>query len=423
MKNLPESTQAAHTDPAWRMAQIRRMQMVATGLLVVMAIIFAVAAHFEGRWVVAGYIRAFAEAAMIGGCADWFAVVALFRHPFGVPIPHTAIVPRNKERIGQSLGAFVCNNFLAADVVTARLDSLDLAGRSARWISEDDNARQAARWAIRLARPVAEAMDDSELRAFAGSQMKKAIEGVAMTPLLARAGRLLRERGYHLMVFDAAVSALETFLAHHEGEIRQEVEAHSSHWVPRWVDNRMAQVLITALMETVGGLRDPDHPWREEFETSLDRLIDESQTDPALIANGEKFKNEFLADPAVIAYFERIWQEARASLAGPGHGDDGIACQGLTTLFAALGRRFVDDRRMQVAVNRWILRIVERQAIPQRDAIGAFIAGVVGRWESQTLVDKLELQVGSDLQYIRMNGTLVGGLVGLVLFAVLRALA
>jgi uncharacterized membrane-anchored protein YjiN (DUF445 family) len=406
---------------ARRLSELRRMRGFATGLLLLMLAVFVATSILEARWPWLAYVRAFAEAAMVGACADWFAVVALFRHPFGIPIPHTAIVPRNKDRIGDSLGSFICNNFLAPEVVTAKLDSIDVAGWVAGWLSVPGNANFVARRSAGLMPPMLEALEDEHVRLFVRSATRRGIESVAAAPLAARVLSVLVAHGHHQRLFDRAVEMAESFVVRHEESLRAKVTARTSRWLPRWVDTKLADKVLTGLMETLGEMRDPEHPWRREFQDAVEGFIAELADDPEAFAVGERIKAEVLDNPVVEQYLDSLWGEVKARLNADLAADEGIIQQGLERALLALGRRLEDDTAMQAILNRWVRRAVDRYVVPHRGEIGAFIAGVVSRWDTRTLVGKLELQVGKDLQYIRINGTLVGGLVGLLIFAVARA--
>ena len=413
----------ALTDTAWsrraqeRRIELRRMRAFATGLLVLMLVIFVAARIFEARLPALAYVRACAEAAMVGACADWFAVVALFRHPFGLPIPHTAILPRNKARVGESLGAFICNNFLAPEVVSQRLAGLHAAARAARWLSDPANAGFIARRSAGLLPPMLEALQDEHVRTFMRGILHRGVASVEAAPLAARVLSVLVAHGHHQALFDRAIATAETFLTRHEPLIRAKVSTRSWKWLPRWVDEKVADRVMTGLMETVHELRAPDHPWREEFQVAVDGFILRLAADPLFRARGEAIKAEVLDSPVVEDYLDSLWTEIKRRLIADTAADDGVLRQGLEQALLVLGHRLQDDPRMQAVLDRWVRRAAERYIIPNRGEIGAFIAGVVARWDSATLVAKLELQVGKDLQYIRINGTLVGGLVGLVIFA------
>ncbi|MGE5502892.1 MAG: DUF445 domain-containing protein [Actinomycetota bacterium] len=404
-----------------RRRELVRMQAFATGLLLLMAVVFIACRMFEPRWPALAYLRAFAEAGMVGACADWFAVVALFRHPFGIPIPHTAIVPRNKDRIGQSLGGFICNNFLAPEVVSAKLASLTLAHRVAGWLRTPENAAFVARRSAGLLPPMLEALEEEPVRRFFGEAARRGIETVAAAPLAARVLSVLVAHGHHQKLFDRAVEIGEEFLLRHADMIRARVAANSYRWLPRWVDDRLADKVLTGLLDTLAEMRAPDHPWRDTFHQAARDFITRLAEDPDTLAQGERIKAEVLANPLVEDYFDSLWTEVKGRLKADLAADEGMVRQGLERALLALGARLDDDPRMQSILDRWVRRAIERYVVPNRGEIGSFIAGVVARWDTRTLVAKLELQVGKDLQYIRINGTIVGGLVGLLIYALGRA--
>ena len=408
--------------PEARAAQFRRMKRIATGLLAFMFALFVAATMLEPRWPPLAYVRAFAEAAMVGAIADWFAVVALFRRPFGLPIPHTAIIPRNKNRIGESLGAFICNNFLAPELVAAKLDSLDAAGRLAGWLSNPSTAELLARRAAHFMPALLDALEEDAVRTFARTTMTRGLASVQAAPLAARVLSVLVAHGHHQALFDRALDLTAGFLLRNEENIRARVADHSWRWLPRWMDRKLADKVMDGGLDTLAELRDPAHPWRDEFQAAVLEFIERLVHDPHLFAQGEAIKAEMLNNPLVQDYLDSVWDETKARLRADLSAEEGVLRQGMERAFAALGARLAEDSRMRAVVNRWLRRAVERTIVPQRAEIGEFIAGVVHRWDTRTLVDKLELQVGRDLQYIRINGALVGGLVGLAIHALSRLL-
>ncbi|MGE5547829.1 MAG: DUF445 domain-containing protein [Solirubrobacterales bacterium] len=405
-----------------RAAELRRMRLIATGLLVLMLVVFLAAGHYAERWPLLSYVRAFAEAGMVGACADWFAVVALFRRPLGLPIPHTAIVPRNKERIGESLGAFICNNFLAPEVVAAKLDSLDVAGRLARWLAEPANAATVAKRAAGVLPPVLEALEEDHVRAFVHGAIHRGVDSVEAAPLLSRVLAVMVAHGHHQRLFDRMVEGAGHFLIRNEPLIRAKVADRSWRWLPRWVDEKLADKVMVGLFETFAELRDPAHPWRGEFQALVEDYVGKLAADPEFRARGEAIKAEVMRNPVVEEYLDSVWTEIKGRLKADIAADDGVLRLGIERAVLAMAGRLDADPRMQAILNRWARRVVERTVIPNRGQIGSFISGVVARWDTRTLVDKLELQVGRDLQYIRINGTVVGGLVGLLIHALSHAL-
>ncbi|MBI5162590.1 MAG: DUF445 domain-containing protein [Magnetospirillum sp.] len=401
-----------------RRRELRRMRAFATGLLVAMLALYVATSLADDRWPWLAFVRAFAEAAMVGACADWFAVVALFRHPFGIPIPHTAIVPRNKERIGESLGSFICNNFLDPAVVSAKVSGLDIAGKAARWLATPANAAFVARRSAGLMPPMLEALEEEGVRAFVRGAARRGLDAVEAAPLAGRVLSVLVARGHHQHLFDHAIAMAEEFLFLHEEAIRGSVSARSYKWLPKWVDQRLSDRVIGGLLETLHELRAPEHPWRGAFQGAVEDFAARLGSDPELRARGEVLKAEVLDNPLAEQYLDSLWGEIKLRLKADLAADNGIVKAGVERALMALGRRLEEDPRMQDILNRWVMRAIDRYIVPHRDEIGGFIAGVVARWDTRTLVDKLELQVGKDLQYIRINGTLVGGLVGVVIYAV-----
>lgn len=406
------------TFPARQRAdELRRMRALATGLLVLMLATYVATALLEPRWPWLSYLRAFAEAGMVGACADWFAVVALFRHPLGLPIPHTAIIARNKVRIGDSLGSFICNNFLAPEVVSHRLQTLDAAGRVSRWLSAPANAAFVARRAAGLLPPMLEALAEDHVRAFVLGVVRRGIESVEAAPLAARILSVLVAHGHHQALFDRGVEAAEDFLLRNEPDIRANISTRNWKWMPQWLDRKVADKVMAGLLDTLHEMRDPDHPWRGDFQAAVEEIVTRLAADPDFHRRGEEVKAEVLANPVVQDYLDSVWRELKRRLTEDIAADEGVLRRGLEHALLALGRRLDQDPRMRDILNRWVRRAVERYVVPNRGEIAAFIAGVVARWDANTLVSKLELQVGKDLQYIRINGTIVGGLVGLAIHA------
>lgn len=406
-----------------RAAELRRMRLFATGLLLLMFALFVASTLGVERWPQLAFVRAFAEAAMVGAIADWFAVVALFRRPFGLPIPHTAIIPRNKDRIGQSLGSFICNNFLAPDILAAKLDSLDLAGRLAHWLTQPASAGFLSRRAAALVPPLLEALEEEHVRRFVRSTMRRGLESLEAAPLASRVLSVAMAQGHHQVLFDRGIELAEDFLLRHEQSLRETVSARTSRWIPRWVDEKLADKLIVGILDTLAEMRDPAHPWRGEFHQAAEDMVRRLAHDPDLIARAEALKAEIMANPAVEEYLDNLWLEIKTRLRADVSADEGVLRLGLERALLALGHRLAEDARMQSILNRWIRKALERYVVPHRGEIGDFISGVVSRWDTRTVTDKLELQVGKDLQYIRINGTLVGGLVGLLIYALSRGLA
>ncbi len=411
--DLP-SPQAIGEDP---MRGVRRMRRLATGLLGLAAVIFVLAAMGEERWPWLGYVRAFSEAAMVGAIADWFAVVALFRHPLGIPIPHTAVVPQNHKRIADAIGRFVATNFFASEAVARRLEELDVVGRLGRWLSAPENASQLADRLMVLLPPVVEAMQKERLQKTVNSMFRRGI-GMAITaPLLSSLLSAAVAHRYHQSLLDEALKALGEFVHAKRGFIRKKVAARSN-WLPLWVEESLSEQIAAGLNEALVELRSPAHPWRAEFEKATREFIDRLDSTPEIEERIEAIKTQILDDPAIENYLDELWAELHdhlvPSVPGEGRGFRGA----IEDTAQAMGQRIAGDLEFRAMVGHGIRRAIEQFMMPRREMISSFISGMVLRWPTDTLVNRLEAHVGSDLQYIRINGTIVGGCVGLGLYII-----
>jgi uncharacterized membrane-anchored protein YjiN (DUF445 family) len=406
---------------AERRSELHRMRTIATLLLVLMALIFLALRHAPPDWAWAPYLSAFAEAGMVGACADWFAVVALFRRPLGLPIPHTAVVPENKRRIGAAMGRFITNNFLSPRVAIARLSSVDFVGLAARWLKDERNARAAAA-AVGRAIPYAlDILPKGAIDEWVAMAARRGIEAVPAAPLASRGLSILWAQGASQTLLDQGLDFVGTTLERYKATIVRHVAQKSSRWIPKWVDDLIAAKVINGLTETLREMRDPDHPWREQANDSIEKLIDDLAHDPEMRARGEALKLEVLANPVFAEQALALREELETALRDdlPRHAEAIVGW--LATSAGALGRWLEEDPLRRARINRRLRLLALRTILPRRAEIGAYIAAVVDNWDTSTLVNRLELQVGKDLQYIRINGTLVGGLVGLLIFTLSRA--
>lgn len=396
------------------------MRVFATALLVLMFAIFIATSVAPVKWPWLAYLQAFAEAGMIGACADWFAVVALFRHPLGLPIPHTAIVPHNKDRIGGALGRFVSNNFLSPLVLKAKLREVDTAGWVARWLSEQENARRIARRAAIALPQMMQALPRDQLGTFLTRAIRHGIEAVPAAPLASELLSLFWAQGETQVLVEKAISIAAAALTDNRDVIKASVTRKSSRFIPKWVDGIVADKIMSGVSQLLDEMRNPGHPWRVELGSAIERLIKDLAGNPEMIARGEELKAEMLRNPMVSEQVGKLWIRIETRIgAGPASYVDPLS-DGLERGLMALGGWMAHDQKIRIAINQWVAITFLRLVAPRRAEIGTFIAQVVERWDSETLVNRLELQVGRDLQYIRINGTLVGGLVGLIIFSAKR---
>jgi uncharacterized membrane-anchored protein YjiN (DUF445 family) len=396
------------------------MRLLATALLALMSAIFVATYVTKYQWTWLAYLRAFAEAGMIGACADWFAVVALFRHPLGLPIPHTAIVPHNKERIGGAIGRFISNNFLSPKVLTAKIREVDPAGWMARWLANPANANRVARRVATALPQMMRALPRDEINAVLARAARSGIEAIPAAPLASKVLSVLWAQGETQALVERAITIAARMLTDNRDRIKVTVTQKSSRFIPKWVDAIVADKIVSGLTQLLEEMRDPAHPWRTELGVAVDKLIDDLATEPEMYARGEAFKAEILHNPVVLQQVNKVWTEIGARL--DAHSDSYISqiSDGLEQALVSLGQRTANDVQIQATINKTMRIAALRVIAPRRAEIGAFITQVVERWDTATLVNRIELQVGRDLQYIRINGTVVGGLVGLIIFSVTR---
>ncbi len=406
---------------ARRLAQMKR---IALGLLGAAACVYALATAMEGRHVAWGYVAAFAEAAMVGAMADWFAVVALFRHPLGLPIPHTAIIPANKARIGANLAGFICNNFLSTPQVLAKLEQFDPAGRLAQWLAQAASGQQLGRLGVAAARYGLSAFDDERVRAFLGQAASAGLAKIDLSVLAGQALEALTEGGRHQALLDDVLQQVASLV---EGEAVQE---HITEAIAReikalryvgldQVAARMATRKVVAVVaNTIGDLAaQPDHPLRLRFDAFTHDFIERLQHDPAFHARGEKLRADLLAHPALGEYLHGLWGELLGWLhADLGRPESSIGAR-ISELAQALGQRLEADEAMRRWINEQITGAAPLAIERYREDIRRYIVERVDAWNTDEMTVELERNVGRDLQFIRINGTLVGGLVGLGIHA------
>jgi len=408
-------------DDATRQARLDAMKRRATGLLGLAAVLFAGASILESRYPWVAWIRVTAEASLVGGLADWFAVTALFRHPLGLPIPHTAIVATRKERIGRILGTFVQDHFLSRDVIAARLKDVHPAERAARWLSNIENTR---RIALQVASGVAktlEALPDEQLRTLVQQGLTAQLRATRAAPALGKTLSLVLAGNRHQELLNEAVRLAAQAVHDNRELIRQQVKAESPWWVPGVVDDLLYQRILAAIegmLENIG--TDPTHPLRATFDAALRDFIDRLQHSPEVIARAETLKEEWLADPSVTELTARLWDTTRGAITGfATKAEEGASAPGpLEHGIAAFGATLSGNPAMLADIDDLVTDVVVSVVEQYRQEVSDFIALTVAAWDPDATSRRLELAVGRDLQFVRINGTLVGGLVGLAIYAV-----
>jgi len=413
-------------DEALKRDRLVRMKRFALLLLVCAVVIFVIALIMERHygWVWLGYVRAAAEASVVGGVADWFAVTALFRHPLGIPIPHTAIVPARKDRIGRALGNFVQQNFLDRAVVARKLTALRLGDRAAQWLSEPPNAHSVTRATAHALAAAANVLRDDDVQSFLERTVGDRLRSVQVAPLLGRALRLLTADGRHQELLDEALRLAARATEANDTLIREKVQEQTPWWVPNVVDRRISDRVVTGIGRTLAEVSDnPDHPLRHRFDEAVHNFIDRLQSSPETIARAEALKDELLADAATREFLGTVWADIKRKLKEyTARAEDEQSGGRLEAAIATLAHNALDDPVLSEKLNGWIDQAVLSAVDVSRAEIAQLISGTVSAWDPQETSRKIELQIGRDLQFVRINGTIVGGMVGLLLYALTRAL-
>ena len=393
------------------------MRIIATGTLVMMAAVFLVANRLDETYSAWGYVKAFAEAAMVGGLADWFAVTALFRHPLGIPIPHTAIIPRNKDRIGDTLAAFLKDNFLTPSVVARRMRGIDVAGALGKFLTDPPGEGRLRQGASGLLANILEALDQERL----GGMVKSAIAGrmraMEVSPMLGQSLDAAVTEDRHVPVLDGIITWAGRTLDANEDMIRAMVHDRSG-WVVRFagLDSTLSDKIIDALRKlTLDMAVNVEHPLRLKAEEALAMLAWDLQYDDAMRAKVEHAKEDLIANKAVSDWIGGIWENTRAGLLKAARDPDATMAGKFGEALRQLGATLQEDPRLKATINQFARRAVVGAVAAYGTGIVTLVSDTIRGWDAKTITGRLESAVGRDLQYIRINGTIVGGLVGLAI--------
>jgi len=371
-----------------------------------------------------GYVQAGAEAAMVGGVADWFAVTALFRRPLGLPIPHTALIVERKDQFAATLGQFVQENFLNADVLAERLRAARLVPRLSAWLADGANAAGFAGHAADLVVTVAEALRDEDVQRVVMAELTRAVDSIEVAPLAGRAVRVIIAGGHHAELFNAMLSGADHYLDDHYTELRERFEAEAPRWIPDAVYGRVFDRLHARLRERLMAMAaDPDDETRHQFEEWIAGLPDRLETSPELRERGERYKREVLDSPGVRDWSSSLWKNAKETLRAQAADPQSELRHRLADVLTAVGLRLGSDPHLQESLERVIESGARALADQFHDELAGLVTGTIQRWDAAQTSSQLELLLGRDLQFIRINGTVVGAGVGLALHAIALALA
>jgi len=402
-----------------RLRQLRAMKRRATGLLVLITVIYLVLTVGGGGSTWMDYAQAGTGAAMVGGLADWFAVTALFRHPLGLPIPHTAVIAERKDQFGETLGDFVQENFLSPAVLSERVRSSQAVARAAAWLAEEEHAEAVAGHAADVVVALADSLRDEDVAGLLEAEARRAIEALPLAQWSARMVELMTAKGRHHELLDVAVKAIARLLADNRGELRRHFTEHGPWWLPDRLDARIFDRLADSVEDLLRNVYlDPDHPVRGQVDEWVASLADRLEHSAELAAKLERLKLEFLEQPEVWAWTSSLWTNFKISLRAQAADPESQLRRQLAKAIAAGARRLRDDPELLARVERMAENGAYTLADRFRAEAAALVSGTIAHWDAQETSAKLELLLGRDLQFIRINGTVVGGIAGLVIHAV-----
>ncbi|HEY9225794.1 MAG TPA: DUF445 family protein [Gemmatimonadaceae bacterium] len=417
--SLPLAPRSPGQDEAVRQQQLDLMKRRATMLLVGASVLFVITRALESRYPWLGIVRATMEASMVGGLADWFAVTALFRHPLGIPIPHTAIVPAKKDRVGRTLGAFVQRNFLSRDVIEHRLRSVQVGRRLAEWLANPENARTISRNAAMAMSSAAQMLRDEDVEKVIDRSIAQRVRSMHLAPLLGRVLTVMTEDNRHQEVLDEVLRLASRTVNENADLIRERIERETPWWIPSAVDDKIFKRVLSAIQKLLSELSaDPRHQLRQRFDASLNQFIDRLNTSPEFAAKVDGWKEEFLENEAARKFSASLWKDGKEALAKFASNPDSTAPNAIEGALTTFGQKALDDPELLAKLDDFAIDIAAYLVARYQDEVAELIASTVAAWDPELTSRRVELAIGRDLQFIRINGTIVGGLAGMVIYLI-----
>lgn len=397
-----------------------RMRRLATGLFYLMLVIYLLSRYFETRFEFISYVRAFSEAAMVGALADWFAVTALFRRPMGLPIPHTAIIPRSKDRIGLGLGRFISRNFLQPEQVERRLDGVDIAGGFAKWVNEADRAQRVAAGIAAAIPKLLSLLRDGPISDWIQKAVVAKIKTADIGTLMADGIAILTRHKRHKPIVDLIIFHADLAVHSSEIDFRRKV-SENTDWLPKLlaIDNAASDALLDSIKATLNeAAKDPNHSLRGRIDEALSHLEHNLRFDPDLRNQLVKWINDMAEHDAVTKFVTTIWSDIKIQLSEPNQERQERLISALTSGLSEVGEVMTRDIELKESINGRLKQWAIELSSSQGEAVGTMVAETIKGWDASTVVSQIENAVGRDLQYIRINGTLIGGLVGLLIHTI-----
>ena len=399
-----------------KQAELARMKRLATYLLALAVLIYIAASMFEGQAVWVGFIAATAEAAMIGAIADWFAVTALFRHPFGIAIPHTAIIPSRKDVIAQQFGPFVQQNFLSEDVISRKIRSMNLSRRVAKWILEKDNARAIAEQIMASLDGVVRVMNDEDIQVMIEGKIKDRIRDTSFAPLIGELLSFVTSGRRQQYLFDSTVDFCLYLLEDSEHDIKTKVGQETPWWFPESVDSAIYKRIVRSTSKMLYEIQvDALHPIRKRMIKSMNQFMDDLKHSPDIAEKETAIKRDVLEQPAVRDFTVSLWTDIKHLLLEQSENPDAELKQAIEDAVTRFGRNILKDEVLATKINGWAEDSGRYLIGAYGHEVADLIADTIENWDPQATAERIELQIGRDLQFIRINGTVIGGLAGLLI--------
>ena len=418
--SLSASLERSPSD-AERSRGLARIKIIATSLLAFSVVVAFAARMLESHHWSFGYVAAWAEAAAIGGLADWYAVVALFRHPLGVPLPHTAIISNNRDRVAESFGDFVEEQFLAPDPIEQKLKSVDFAAAGADWLADEERSLSLSRFALQMLPQALSAVEETGLQSFMAQHVLEQIEALDVAPLAAKLMTAFVEDQRHQRIFDEILSGLDRLLRDEQTleAVREKIRGElPSLFTLFRADAYVLRRLVTLISSFIHEAQaDPDHALRHDFDRLVREFVEKLGSSPEYADKAETLKRELLARPEIRALAEDLWMSVRRFLEKDARSGNSILEIHLARFLADLGRKLAHEPRLRAEINTGMVKVLQTFVQRQKREISRFITDQIRSWDVVRMVDIIELNIGRDLQYIRLNGTFIGGLAGLALYA------
>jgi len=400
--------------------ELYKMKLLATLLLVAAFVIYVIALILEERYAWVGFVRATAEAAMVGAIADWFAVTALFRHPLGLKIPHTAIIPRRKREIGEKLARFVRQNFLTEEVIADKLGSMEATKKAVEWLGQPENSRLIADQLAAGAAAVIKVMKDEDIQALIEKQLVAQIRSTQFAPLLGNVLSLLTAGNRQQELLMELVKFSSGFLKENKAVILEKINEELPWWAAVWgVDRRIYQTIINSVDTTLEEVKaDPQHPLYRNFQAAVNRLVEELKTSSELQEREKVLKEELLQQPVVQEFSASLWADIKASLIEHSSNSRLEVRRPIQQMLVKFGETIRNDPVLYEKIDHWLRELILYLTKTYGYEVESLISNTINKWDPHMITDKIETEVGRDLQFIRINGTLIGGLVGLLIYTV-----